>query len=139
MNRTFIEFCDGPVKPVTGKIYSVRGTLAASLVTASWVNSAITFGQTLPAGNYNVVGMKVWSANSCAARLFFVAMAGANSGSQWRPGCLTQNTEAQEGWADFRFGNTGVWGAFNNVTPPSVDVMGITDTAQVVYLDLIRL
>lgn len=131
MNRAFLSLCDGPVKPVTGKVFTVRATAAASLVTATWVNSALTFLQTLPAGHYQVVGMKVWSANSCAARLFFV-------GGAWRPGCLTQNTEAQENWVDFRYGNTGVWGEFDNTTPPSIDIMGITDTAEVVYLDLIK-
>lgn len=131
MNRGFIMLADGPVKPVTGQIFTVRCTAAASLVTATWVNSALTFGQTLPAGHYQVVGMRCWSANSCAARLFFI-------GGAWRPGVLTQNTETQTEWFDFRYGNIGVLGEFDNTTPPSIDIMGITDTAEVVFLDLIK-
>lgn len=131
MNRAFIMLCDGPVKPVTGRVYTVRCTGAASLVTATWVNTALTFGQTLPAGQYQVVGLRVWGANACAARLFFV-------GQGWRPGVLCSTAEANQDYLDFRFGNTGVWGAFDSTTPPSLDVMGITDTAQVVLLDLIK-
>lgn len=131
MNRVFAMLTDGPVKPVIGQIFTVRCTGAASTVTASWVNTALTFGQTLPAGHYQVVGMRVWSANGCAARLFFV-------GGAWRPGVLMQNTETQSEWLDFRYGNIGVLGEFDNTTPPSLDVMGITDTAQVVFLDLIK-
>jgi hypothetical protein len=131
MNRAFISLCDGPVKPVIGKVYTVRCTGAAPLTTATWANTPLTFLQTLPAGHYQVVGMKVWGANAVAARLFFV-------GSGWRPGVICGNSEANEGWIDYRYGNSGVWGEFDNTTPPSLDVMGITDSAQVVYLDLIK-
>jgi hypothetical protein len=131
MNRGFVSFCDGPVKPVTGNVYSIRFTLAASLVTASWVNSSITFQSVLPYGVYQCVGARVWSANSCAFRCFPV-------GGPWRPGGLTGNTENDQEWIDFRFGNSGVWFQFNSTTPPSIDVMGITDTAQVGILDLIK-
>jgi len=131
MNRAFLWLADKAVTPVTGKVFTVRCTAAASLGTASWVNSTLTFQQTLPAGHYQVVGMRVWSANSCAARLFFV-------GGTWRPGVPTLNAEDNNEWNDFRFGNVGVFGEFDNTTPPSIDVMGITDTAQVVLLDLIK-
>jgi hypothetical protein len=131
MNRAFIWLGDGPVKPVTGKIYTVRATATASLVTASWVNSTLTFQQTLPAGHYQVVGFRAWSANGCAARVFFV-------GSPWRPGALMVNAEANNEDFYLRYGNIGVWGEFDNTVPPTVDFMGITDTAEVVYFDLIK-
>lgn len=131
MNRAFIWLADGPIKPTQGKIFTVRCTGAASLVTASWVNTALTFGQQLPAGKYQCVGFRAWSANGCVARLFFKA-------SGWRPGVPMGNSEANDTWNDFRYGNPGVLGEFDNTVPPSVDVMGITDTAQVFFLDLIK-
>lgn len=131
MNRAFIWLADGPITPTKGKIFTVRATGAASLVTASWVNTALTFGQTLPAGHYQVVGLRVWGANLVAARLFFV-------GSGWRPGVPALNTEDNNEWPDFRFGNMGVLGEFDNTTPPTLDCMGVTDSAQVVLLDLIK-
>lgn len=131
MNRAFIWLADGAVKPVQGKIYTVRATAAASLVTASWVNGTLTFQQTLPAGHYQVVGFRAWSANGCAARIFFV-------GSPWRPGVLMVNAEDNNEDFYVRYGNIGVFGEFDNTVPPTVDFMGITDSAEVVYLDLIK-
>lgn len=131
VNRVFVHFCDGPLKPVTGKIYSVRFTSASSLVTASWVNSSLTFSTILPAGNYQVVGMRLWSANGVYARFVF-------KGSIWRPGVPMQTAEANQDWSTFRWGNAGVFDQFNNITPPSIDVMGVTDTAQTGSMDFIK-
>lgn len=131
MNRGFVTFCDGPVKPVSGKSFTVRYTTSITEVTASWVNGSITFANTLPAGNYQVVGNRYWGANTVYCRLFF-------KGSAWRPGNPAATAEATNEWQDFRWGNYGVWDQFNNVTPPSVDAMGVTDTAQVGYLDLVK-
>lgn len=131
MNRAFVWFTDGPAKPISAQTWTLRFTASASLVTATWVNSAITFATSLPAGNYKVVGLRVVSTNGCAARLFF-------KGSFFRPGVPVVAADATNEWSDFRWGNTGVWDQFNNITPPSVDVMGITDTAQIGYLDIIK-
>lgn len=132
MNRAFITFCDGAVKPVSGRMYTIRFTATATLVTATWANSGITFATQLPAGNYQVVGMRVISTNGVWARLFF-------KGSFFRPGAPVDTVEASTEWPDFRWGNYGVWDQFNNITPPSIDVMGITDTTQIGYLDIIKL
>ena len=131
MNRAFLTLADGAVSQTTGKIYTIRATGTASLATASWVNTTLTFGQTLPYGTYNVVGFRAWSANGVFSRIFFV-------GYPWRPGAPMLNAEDNNEWIDFRYGNTGTWGQFVNTVPPTVDVMGITDTAQVFLLDLIK-
>ena len=52
--------------------------------------------------------------------------------------CRDRNAEDNNDPWEFRLGNLGVWGEFKNTTPPSVDVLGVTDTAQVVILDLIK-
>jgi hypothetical protein len=132
MNRAFVWLADGPIKPTTGKMYSIRATATATLVTASWVNSgAITFASTLPAGHYQCVGLRSWSANQVAARIFFV-------GYPWRPGVIAGTAEATVEWPVFRWGNNGVYGEFDNTVPPTIDFMGITDTAENLYLDLIK-
>jgi hypothetical protein len=131
MNRAFLTLADGPVKPVQGKIYTVRATASASLVTASWVNGTLTFQQTLPAGHYQCVGFRSWSANQVAARIFFF-------GSPWRPGVLAVNAEANNEDFYVRYGNIGVFGEFDNTVPPTIDFMGITDSAETVFLDLIK-
>lgn len=131
MNRAFIQLADGPVKTVTGKILTVRATGAATLVTATWVNTALTFSQTLPSGHYQCVGFRALGANLVAARIFFVA-------SPWRPGTLATNLQDNNEWPDFRWGNIGVWGEFDNTVPPTVDCLGITDTSQEFEFDLIK-
>lgn len=132
MNRAFVHFCDGALKPVTGKIYSIRFTASSSTLTAQWVNSSVIFSTVLPAGNYQVVGLRLWSANGVYCRLVF-------KGSIWRPGVPMQTTEAAQDWPTFRWGNAGIFDTFNNITPPSIDVMGITDTAQTGVMDLIKI
>jgi hypothetical protein len=131
VNQALISFSDGPIKPITGKIFTVRCTAAASLSAGLWVNSALTFGQTLPAGGYDCVGVRVISTNGVGARLFFV-------GSPWRPGVPVDTTDAFVGNSDYRWGNAGTLGHFDNITPPTIDIFGITDTTQVVFLDLIK-
>lgn len=131
MNRAFIWLADGPIQPVKGKIFTVRATGAASLATATWVNTALTFSQTLPSGHYQMVGLRAWGANLVAARVFFV-------GGTWRPGVPALNAEDNNEWPDFRFGNMGVMGEFDNTVPPTIDCMGVTDTAQVFFLDLVK-
>lgn len=131
MNRGLIVLADGPIRPVQGKIYTVRATGAASLVTATWVNTALTFGQTLPAGRYQVVGFRAIGANLVAARIFFV-------GGAWRPGVPACNVSNDNEWNDFRYGNCGVLGEFDNTTPPTVDCLGVTDSAQEFEFDLIK-
>lgn len=131
MNRAVLWLSDGKMQPVTGRIYTVRATASASLSTATWVNSALTFGQTLPSGHYQCVGMRVWSANGVAARAYPV-------GAPVRPGVPMLNAEDNNEWGDFRFGKAGVLFEFDNTVPPSFDFLGITDTAEVVLLDLIK-
>lgn len=132
MNRAFIWLADGPIKPTTGKIYTLRATATASLVTASWVNSgALVFASTLPTGHYQVVGARSWSANGVAFRFFF-------PGYAWRPGYAMVNAEGNSEYHWSRFGNMGVWGEFDNTVPPTIDFMGVTDSAETVYIDLIK-
>ena len=132
VSRTFVHFCDGPLKPVTGKIYSIRFTLTATLITATWQLSVITFSTVLPAGDYQVVGCRVHSPNGVYFRLIF-------KGSIWRPGAPMQTSEAAQDWPIWRWGNSGVWDVFNNITPPSIEMVGVTDTAEVGIMDLIKI
>lgn len=132
VNRAVVWLADGAIKPTTGKIYTIRATATATLVTATWVNSgALTFANTLPAGHYQLVGMRALSNNQVAARVFFV-------GYPWRPGVASQQGEFAQEWYLWRYGNLGVWGEFDNTIPPTVDFLGVTDTAETLYLDLIK-
>jgi hypothetical protein len=122
---------DAPLQPVKGNYYSVRATAACALVAGTWVNGALTFAQVLPAGSYQVVGMRARGANLLAARLVFV-------GGTYRPGVIAAATIGGLDNDYQRFGNMGVFGQFDNTTPPTVDCLGDTDAAQSFIFDLIK-
>jgi hypothetical protein len=124
---------DGPVTPVTGKIFTVRATGAATLVALTWGNVALTLSEDLPRGRYAVVGLRARSAGCIAARMVFI-------GGRWRPGVLGCDAQADLTHEMFRFGGLGVFGEFEDTDLPSVDFLSISaDTAEDVLLDLIQL
>ena len=130
-NYGLIWLADGQVQETSGKMFSVHATAAASLVAGTWVNGALTFDDTLPAGNYSVVGLRAQSANLIAARLVFV-------GGAFRPGVIGDTSEATALMPYARYGGMGTFGSFNVDQPPTIDFLGATDTAQDVILDLIK-
>lgn len=130
-NYGLIILSNGAVTPQTGNMFTVRASATAALSAGVWVNSGLTFDETLPAGTYNVVGMRAEGTNLVAARLVFV-------GSGYRPGVPAVNTAAQRDFRDGRYGMMGSFGVFDVNQPPTVDCLGVTDTAQTIVLDLIK-
>ena len=127
-----VWLADGALEPVRGEIRTVRATAAVSIVVTGWTNGALTFPVSLKAGRYQVVGMSCRSANSVFARLVF-------PGSAWRPGVPCVNDEVDRDYPLFREGNAGVFGEFDSASPPTLDCLGVTDSAEEVFLDLIYL
>lgn len=122
---------DGPIQPIKGNIYTVSATAAVALAANAWVSGNLTLGQTLPDGTYQVVGMRARGTNLVAARLIF-------SGLATRPGVPAVNAIGDlDDWR-FRFGNMGVFGEFDSTVPPTVECLGVTDSAQSFLLDLIK-
>ena len=129
----FMNLSDGPVSPIVGgPIRTVRCTAASALAAGQWKSSALTFPVSLRAGSYQCVGARVNSTNGVVFRLLF-------QGSPWRPGGIVVNDEAEIGNDIQRDGQMGVWGEFDSRTTPQIEVLGVTDSAQVVYLDLVYL
>jgi hypothetical protein len=126
-----VFLADGPLTPVSGKVFTVRCTATIAQAAAAWVNGNLTFQQVLPAGDYAVVGARFRSADMIAARLVFPAQVA-------RPGFAGGNAFTDVDHPAARFGALGVWGQFPNTIPPTLDVIGGAAAAQVVYLDLIR-
>lgn len=130
--NAILWFCDGPIAPVTGDIFTIRATGAATLVANAWTNGALTFSQTLQKGTYQVVGMRAASTGLRAARL-------VSPGETWRPGCLGCDADGDIDAQVFRKGKAGIWATFSHDAPPTVDFFSASaDTAEVVHLDLIR-
>lgn len=124
--------CDAPLAPVTGQVFTVKCTASITGAKNAWTNGALTFTSSLPAGQYNVVGMSIVGDDIIAGRLVFV-------GGGSRPGAIATDTDGVIESSKFRFGQLGVWGTFDFRTPPSLDII-ISDasTSQTVYLDLIK-
>lgn len=131
VHQGLIFLADGPQVPVEGRIFTVRATAAITLAAGLWVNGNLTFSQTLPAGRYQVVGMRARGTNLVAARLVFPEQVA-------RPGVLAVNAvgDLDPYWT--RFGRMGVFGEFPHTNPPTLDAFGVTDAAQIVMLDLLR-
>jgi hypothetical protein len=131
IHRGLVWLCDGPVNQSKGEIITVRATSAVTLVTGTWVNGALTFLQSLPAGKYQVVGMRARGTNLVAARLVFPEQVA-------RPGVAAVNAIGDLDHPMQRAGRLGVWGQFPHTNPPTVDCLGVTDSAQTYIFDLVR-
>jgi len=128
----FAWLADGPLAAVNGDIRTVRVTGATTLTAYSWTNGAITFDQTLPAGRYQIVGARFFSAGGIAFRFVFV-------GGIWRPGAPMVTAQNNLEARFFRNGEMGVWGEFTHNTPPTVDWFSASaDTSETGYIDLIK-
>lgn len=130
-NYGLVWLADGPVKETTGKIFSVRATGAATLSAGTWVNTAVTFNTSLPAGTYQVVGFRAIGAHLVAARIVFI-------GAAFRPGVPGEPSNASQLFPWTRYGKLGVLGQFDVDQPPTVDCLGASDTSQVFEFDLIQ-
>lgn len=128
-----VWLADGPIVPAHGDIHTIRCTTGHTAAADGWENVALTLGQTLPAGRYQIVGMRAFGTNLLAARLVLI-------GYSWRPGCPAGvNINATIAYK-FRYGAFGVLGEFEFDQPPSVDLIGTGVTAaEEVYLDLIQI
>lgn len=116
-----------------GKITTIRATASTTLTAYGWTNVALTFSQTLPAGRYQIVGMKAFSAGGIAARCVI-------PGYAWRPGAIAQDAISDLTPERFRHGRMGSWGEFGHQEPPTVDFLSASaDTSETVFLDLIKI
>ncbi len=123
---------DSPAVPATGEVRSVRFTGTQTLVANNWTNCAIVLDQDLPAGEFDIVGLRVEGVSAIFARLVI-------PGSAFRPGCVAFDSYADIDNPRFRLGATGIWGRFDRVQQPTLDVLATAaDTAQTGWLDLIH-
>lgn len=134
MTGSVVWLADGPRTPVAkSKIFTMRATSSVTLTANTWQNGPLTFDQTLPVGNYDIVGMRAQGTGLLAARLVFIGATAAV-----RPGCPGSANNTNEDVIEFRMGRLGTWGTFYSLTPPSIDCLGVTGTSQILHLDLVQ-
>jgi len=126
----------GPILPTTGEIFHVRATATvASAANQVWENSEITLDNPLPVGRYALVGADVVMADGMAFR--FVPI-----GEPFRPGGICITAHGVKSHDLQRNGGLGVWCEFDQLTPPSIEIVGsetLVATAVVMILDLIKI
>ena len=116
-----------------GEIVSIEGTVTVTGVKGDWVNGALTFSQTLPAGRYALVGMRAEDTAVVAVRCVYPDISA-------RPGCLGSTSAAAADNPLFRQGRLGNWGEFEHDAPPTSDVLCNADGAVTpeIIMDLIQ-
>jgi len=128
-----VWLADGAISPVTGEIRTVKCTTTFTPTADAWTSGDLTFTQDLPVGRYRVVGARCIGGDTQGLfRFIFV-------GGIWRPGGVIQKDVADPDISWFRNGQLGVWGEFDQLTPPKIEVLELAAVANpTVYLDLIK-
>ncbi len=126
---------DGVITPVHGEIFTVNAEVNVALVLDTWEFTEITFPDSLPVADYQVVGARIISASGALFR--FVPVGAFN-----RPGGVSAS--ALNGKDPFlqRYGRLGVWFTFNTVQPPGLEILGGAAVGAAdleLYMDLIKL
>lgn len=119
-----------------GRRFTVRGTSAQTLVANAWTLGGITLDSTLPVGRYGVIGLQCVCNDAMLARLALP------NNLSFRPGCPTGETIAiNDPRQNFRAGQFGLLGTFDQQAPPQLELLGSTAGAETaaVILDLVEL
>lgn len=133
VEQTLFWLSDQIQSTTPGPCRGVRASATITATTTGWTPGALTFQQALPTGRYRIIGMAAFGTNLFAARLVF-------PGQTFRPGILAQDAAGEYDHEWFRRGNFGVFGEFDSIAPPTLEVISAgANAAQTVFLDLVPL
>jgi hypothetical protein len=125
-----VIFSEAGTKRHLGKFFTVRATGTTTLIANTWSVVTPTLDTGLPAGRYNLVGMRVKSAGA----LFFRAVIVQQFN---RPGAFAVQNDTSFEATNQRHGGWGIWGNFDHLTIPQVEVLSTTaDTSETIWFDL---
>lgn len=118
--------------PVGADVYTVRATAAITCVAYTWTSGVLTFGQTLPGGEYAIVGAQVQSATGILARFIL-------PGYAHRPGIIANTSIAHRPPFQGDKRVLGEFGRFKHTALPQLEMFcSGADSAQTVLLDLCK-
>ncbi|MBA7570811.1 hypothetical protein ES708_12564 [subsurface metagenome] len=129
----FVWLMDGLEALPAGEMFTIEGTVTVTGIVGHWVNGALTFSQTLPAGRYAVIGMRAQGPENVASRLVF-------PDTSPRPGVMGSKHFYEHDLPEARYGGLGNWGEFEHDAPPTIDILenAATSVEQVIALDLVQ-
>ena len=125
----------GSVPPVKGEVFTINTSITLALILHVWQYSEIIFPDSLPVGNYRVVGARAIVANGVVFR--FVPV-----GEAYRPGGICAQAVDDIDPDLQRFGGLGNWFTFNSIQPPGIEVLcsvAAGSTSYEVYVDVIKI
>lgn len=110
-------------------LYVVRGTTSFTPTANTWSTGTITLDDTLQAGRYSIIGMRVNSATLVAGRLIFPGAPISGGLPQIRPGTIARASDGVTDHELSRFGRMGEYGQFESFALPVLEVMDTATTA----------
>lgn len=129
-----VWFCDAPPRPVIGRVFTVRWTIATALVAFAWTAAPMVFDNGLPQGTFAIVGSRAQSATQLFHR--FLPRGGAVN---LRPGTFSGQADGDNQSDGDRYGALGEWMRFTNTTPPQIEQFALAaDATQAGEVDLIQ-
>ena len=124
----------GAVTPIHGEIWTINTHITIELIASVWQYSEIAFPDSLPVGNYTVVGARMVAAEGAVFR--FVPV-----GEAFRPGGIVVQDVDENDPDRQRFGGLGRWFDFPSVQPPGIEVIACSAEASEtyeLYIDVIK-
>lgn len=126
-----IWITQGLIPPPAGQIITVRATAAITAVANVWTLGSFTLDQSLPSGNYAIVGAECIGTTVLGFRF-------AIPGQLFRPGNIGQSAVGSVMDMRMMTRRLGVWGTFLNTAPPMIELLcTAADTSQEIYLQLV--
>jgi len=124
---------DNNCSPFSGQMFTVKGTITGAGVEGTWKSVALALDQSLPVGQYKIVGARCERSSTIAFRFVFI-------GGVWRPGFVAVASKNVADPPKSRYGQLGIWGTFSHNREPGVEILvGETaGTTGVIYIDIMR-
>jgi hypothetical protein len=117
----------------TGDVLACRATSSTAAVANTWTSISYTFDQSLPPGEYAIVGSESISTTGVAHRFII-------PNQEWRPGSLSNVAVGNQTHPLFQERRLGQYGVFQHVALPTIQVFcNSTDNSHVLYLYLVRI
>ena len=134
LSWVLLWFSDGAPTPIgNARVFSVRGVDTGALTADVWSTAVLTLDESLPKGQYDVVGARFQSATCVAGRFIF------REPPIWRAGGLGCDDDQDLAMDGMRYGGWGRWGTFSSQDVPDVEILASAgDTDLAVFIDLVR-
>ena len=132
-----VWFADGPVRPVTGRVFTMHWTASTTLAANAFTAITPVFDNGIPSGLFAIVGSRQISAGALFHRYI------PRGGNPFRPGYFSAQAQSDYPYEGSRFTdyvpNLGEAMRFNNVTIPQIEIFSVSaDTTEEGYIDMIQ-